>query len=510
MQQQRGNCTSHTLNRRTFLAAATMAATGLTARGLERVQQSQSQVDRHLTEYFSTQDNSTGNARPADQRPNILLITTDQQWAGAMSCAGNPYVNTPSIDSIASNGVQFECAYCANPICVPSRTSYMTGTPSHENGVVTNMRPDQIDVAVPCLAKVLKDNGYDTGYVGKWHLPHSISDTKWSGFDFTANIRSGAVDFDVPASCAEFMVKRRSNPYFLVASFVNPHDICEWARRYSGIEEQLGNGEIGAPPPPDQCPPIPSNHAIPEPEPGVIRQHQAEESMANAYPTRDWTVEDDRWRQYLWGYYRMIELVDTYIGQVLEVLRKTGQEENTVIVFTSDHGDGMGAHRWNQKTLFYDEVSRIPFIVSWKGHTKAAARDRKRLVNMGLDLFPTMFDFAGIEKPAYLRGLSAAPNAMGIASSPTHPYIVSENNHHKGFGNPTGVHGRMLRTPRYKYIRYNEGANPEQLFDMQLDPGETKNIAVDIQSQSILNEHRHLLQEYIECTSDNFPAIWTE
>jgi arylsulfatase A-like enzyme len=488
-----GNLLSHRIGRRGFLNSAALATAALSVNAVRSAANTPVRAERR--------------ARDGDSRPNILVITTDQQWAGAMSCTGNPYLNTPAMDSLACNGVTFEVAYTPNPICVPARTSYMTGTSSHENGVITNVRENQVDLSVPCLAKVFQDNDYDTGYVGKWHIPRSIEDKEWSGFDYLAAVRNNRVDSDIPEACAEFVLRDRENPFFLIASFVNPHDICEWARRHSGIEQELPNGEIGEPPPPDQCPPLRANHAIPDGEPSTVRQHQADENMRHAYPTRHREYEDDRWRQYLWGYYRMVELVDAYIGRVLDMLRTSGQGENTVIVFTSDHGDGIGSHRWNQKTVFYDEVSRIPFIVSWKGHTKPCGRDRRHLVNLGTDLFPTLFDFAGIGKPDNLRGLSVAPFALGQNDATAHEYIVSENNHHSGSGNPTDVHGRMLRSSRYKYIRYNQGKPAEQLFDLELDPGELRDLTLANTTQDVLDEHRRMLDEYLVTTRDDFPRF---
>jgi arylsulfatase A-like enzyme len=464
------------IGRRSFLTSAALASASLAAR----------------------------SAR-AETRPNILLITTDQQWAGAMSCAGNPYVKTPNMDRLAANGVRFEAAYSANPICVPSRTSYMTGTPSHVNGIVTNMRDGQAAVTHPCLAKVFQDQGYDTGYVGKWHIPRSADDKAWSGINYFDDARNNGVDPNIPGRCADFLNQHRDAPFFLVASFINPHDVCEWARRLSGIEDDLPNGEIGAPPAPEDCPPLPANRAIPDGEPPVIRQHQADPNMAKAYPTRTWAPDDPRWRQYLWGYYRMVERVDRHIGELLEALRASGQEENTAIVFTSDHGDGLGAHRWNQKTIFYDEVACIPFIVSWKGHTAPGVVDRSRLVNLGTDLFPTLFEIAGIAPPEGLTGLSAAGTALGRADAPAHPFIVAENNHHSGVGNPTTVHGRMLRSVRYKYIRYNTGEPAEQLFDLEQDPGETRSLVPECEARNVLEDHRRMLNQYIESSNDNFP-----
>ena len=495
------------MNRRSFLTSAALASAGFTAYAAERAARSQAQVEEQLRKHAARTSTAATAGRGRDPRPNILVITSDQQWAGAMSCLGNPYLNTPAMDSLACTGVLFEAAYSPNPICVPARTSYMTGTASHENGVVTNVRANQVDVTVPCLARVFRDHGYDTGHVGKWHIPRPIEDTAWSGFDYLAAIRNNGVDFDIPGHCAEFMLKEREKPFFLMASFLNPHDICEWARRLSGIEETLPNGEIGEPPPAEACPPFRANRAIPEGEPSAVRQHQADPNMQSAYPTRDWAPDDPRWRQYLWGYYRMTELVDAYIGQVLSVLRESGQEDNTVVVFASDHGDGLGAHHWNQKTLFYEEVSRIPFIVSWKGHTAPCGRNRSHLVNLGTDLFPTLFDFAGIPKPAGLRGLSAAPVSLGQRGAPAHDYIVSENNHHSGVGHPTDVHGRMLRSARYKYIRYSQGDPAEQLFDLELDPGETRDLAHAGGAMEVLDAHRRMLNDYIAETGDGFPRV---
>jgi len=485
------------IGRRAFLASSVvLAAAGLSA-----------QTDEKQNKAVPSKRKSR-----ADGRPNILVITTDQQWADAMSCAGNPYLNTPAMDSLARDGMMFEAAYTANPICVPARTSYMTGTIPHENGVTTNISRNQIDFDVPCLAKVFRDNGYDTGYVGKWHIPRRIEDLQWSGFNYLASIRNNNVDFDIPKSCEAFILKDRDNPFFLIASFVNPHDICEWARFHSSVEDwsrfgKMPNGEIGDPPPPEQCPPFRANKAIPDGEPQVIREHQADENMQHAYPARHWEPDDGRWRQYLWGYYRMTELVDKYIGQVLETLQKSDQLDNTVIVFTSDHGDGIGSHHWNQKTIFYDEISRVPFIVSWKGHTRPCGRDRTHLVNVGLDLFPTLFDFAGIEKPARLHGLSVVPFACSGDDAPSHPYIVVENNLHGGSSNPIEVNGRMVRSLRYKYIRYNKGRPSEQLFDLELDPGEMRDLTRDPDAREALDVHRRMLDEYIAKTGDDFPPF---
>ncbi|HSH09431.1 MAG TPA: sulfatase-like hydrolase/transferase, partial [Oceanipulchritudo sp.] len=407
----------------------------------------------------------------SEKRPNILFIMTDQQYAGAMSNAGNRDLHTPSMDLLAHRGVSFTKAYCTNPICVPSRTSLITGRMPHATTVTFNT--DEHEIAASPLSPLMKAHGYATGYVGKWHIPHDATDTTWHGFDFVAHARGNRLDNDVPGSVEEFLQQERDKPFFLVASFVNPHDICEWARQASGIKDPLPNGPIPAPPPPEECPSLPFNHAIAEDEPSVIREHQ--KKLPRAYPVRDWDA--DTWRQYRWAYNRLTEKVDGQIGQILDSLKRSGQWDNTVIVFTSDHGDGLGAHAWNQKTLFYEEVSRIPLIVTDLRKTTSERKDTAHLVSMNIDLFPTFFDYAGIQPPQDLPGISLRPIVEERAAAPSHPFIISQSDLHTGYGSSGGVYGRMVRTQQYKYVVYSEGENREQLFDLEQDPGEMVNLA---------------------------------
>jgi arylsulfatase A-like enzyme len=439
------------------------------------------------------------------KRPNILVISTDQQFAEAMSCAGNPHLRTPAIDRIAREGMRFNRAYCTNPICVPSRASYMTGLYPHENKVTFNV--NQHELVGACGASAFRDAGYDTGHVGKWHIPRAIQDQEWSGFNYIAAARNNRVDFDIPDQAVSFIQQKRDQPFLLFASFVNPHDICQWARIASNIKDDLPNGPIPSPPPPSECPELPANFEIPAFEPSVVREHQHQPGNTGTYPTRDWGGrEDGRWRQYLWAYYRMTEMVDAYIGQVLDALRETGQEEDTAIVFFSDHGDGIASHRWNQKTLFYEESARIPFIVSWKGQTVPGSLNHNRLVNLGPDLFPTLFDLANIRCPEPMKGASVKSTAFGDPAAKGPSHIVCQNNLHPAYGQP-GVHGRMVRTHRYKYIRYESGQDPEQLFDLDLDPGEMNSLAYSSSHQIILEEHRALLHRFIKEKGDFFPVL---
>lgn len=433
-------------------------------------------------------------------RPNLLVITTDQQFAGALSCAGNKDVHTPYMDRIASRGIRYEWAYCASPACVPSRTSYMTGRYPHETTVTYNTETHPVDAI--CGATFFREAGYDTGHVGKWHIPHSIHDQAWSGFRYIAEARHNEVDAAIPAAVETFLNERRENPFLLFASFVNPHDICEWARMASGYDERFKNGTIPEAPAAADCPLLPDNFAVPPGEPRAIREHQAAPGNAGTYPVKHWGGSDDaRWRQYRWAYYRMVEQVDHYIGHVLAALEKSGQADHTAIVFMSDHGDGMGAHRWNQKMLFYEECVRVPFIVMPPGQQGSEGSTSKRLVQTGLDLFPTLFDLAGLPVPASMTGQSAiSPEGP----SPRRTHLVTETNLQPAYGEQGIVDGRMIRSDRYKYICYANGQHEEQLFDLDSDPGEMKDLTRDPGHQEILHYHRRLLCDFLQTTLDPF------
>lgn len=426
------------------------------------------------------------------QRPNILLIMTDQQFAGAMSCAGNKNVKTPAMDSIAQNGTLFEKSYCSQPLCVPSRTSMFSGLMPHETGVTINL--DEHPIHVEMMGTILSKAGYDCGYVGKWHLPISPKRKKQHGFNFVRLAGDYPPDRDIPCASVDFIREKRKQPFLLVASFVNPHDICEWARGEVGKE-----GLIPDAPSPDQCPALPDNFDIPANEPDIIRKIQSK--SYRTYPTAKWN--ENKWRRYRWAYYRFIEKVDAQIGVILSKLRELGQEKNTVIIFTSDHGDGMGAHHWNQKQVLYEESVRVPFIVSLKGVTKPGYVDRNHLVSTGLDLIPTMCDYAGITSPENLHGKSVRALAERHHSAPWRDFLVTETEF-CSWGESYNITGRMLRGRRYKYIVYSEGKRREQLIDMQTDPGEMINLAKDPKYRDVLLEHRRLLAAWCKEKNDPF------
>lgn len=245
----------------------------------------------------------------ADDRPNILIIMTDHWFSDAMSCViGDEFISTPNIDSLAANGMRFSRAYCANPICQPSRTSMFTGRYPHETGIQNNAK-NGVDVdRFPIMGKVFKDAGYDTGYSGKWHVRLSTNPNSGKlsereahihGFDSLFQGRVNAKDSPRRGDYGrvfpgmDFIRRKRDKPFFLVVSCMNPHNICEWARG-----EKLPDGPIGNPPSIEELPPLRGNHLPPEGETEIMSYMRRSYQRTSTFPVRNF--DDRKWREYIW------------------------------------------------------------------------------------------------------------------------------------------------------------------------------------------------------------------
>jgi arylsulfatase A-like enzyme len=431
-------------------------------------------------------------------KPNVLFIMTDQHFAEALSCRmGSQYLKTPALDSVAANGMFFTRAYVANPICMPSRNSLFTGRYPHETGVTANIQARLDPREFVNMGTYLRRAGYETAYSGKWHLCYQEAAVETHGFE---TVKGKGLDAEIAGNAVEFIRQKHDRPFLLVASFVNPHNICEVARG-----EPLPNGPVGTPPPLDQLPPAPANLLPPRNEPDTMTVMRKSYHATTTFPVGNFTPE--KWRELRWAYYRLVEKVDAEIGKVLAALRQAGLEENTLIIVTADHGECAGAHGFNQKTVFYEESVRVPLIVSLKGTTRPGTSDR--LVNTGIDVLPTMLDFAGIQPPGKLPGLSLRPLATGQPVSHWRNYVVVGNNMVQG--GPVGLlkpatEGRMLRSERYKYCVFLFGNQRESLVDLQQDPGETVDLATDPASRNILLQHRDLLRQFAAERNDKLVA----
>lgn len=410
-------------------------------------------------------------------KPNILLIITDQQHIETISAMGNEHLNTPALDELCREGVYFDQSYSTNPVCSPARSSIFTGRMPCETGVYAN--GGRIREGMPNLGQWLSENSdYESVYTGKWHIPRSFQ-FNIEGFKVLTTGVSGhgmIGDTSTSRACEAFL---RSNsgekPFFLVASFLQPHDVCEWLQINRQNQDKLKYPSIV-----DELPELPDNFEYEINEPDDYSRYRN-----NQQPVRGkWS--EQHWQYYKWSYYRMVEQVEAEIRYILLTLKETGQADNTLIIFTSDHGEGLGHHQMVRKNNLYDAAARVPLIVSFPEHINENVINNK-LVS-GLDIAPTICDYAGISLPPGTLGRSLRPL---LESKPAewHPYIVSEVSHWDY------QLGRMVRTEQFKYtIHASDMA--EQLFDMKNDPGETKNLASQADYSDILNQHRKLLKEW--------------
>ena len=427
-------------------------------------------------------------------QPNILFLLTDQQTIGALSCAGNQDVKTPNLDRLAARGVRFTQSYVAHPLCVPSRASLFSSRMPHELGIYGNTMDAVLETkGVPTLGELFQAAGYETAYAGKWHvhsafpayekkkntvpgftvLPLGGKDPRQG--DKKTEEKAPQCDPFVAEAAVKFLQQPHDRPFLLTVSLLNPHDICEFSS-FEGFKKM-------APSDPALLPPLRANVHDTEKLPSEL--------IGDMRKTRDWS--DLRWRQYLWVYYRLVESSDQLIGQVLTALDKSGQGAYTLVVFTSDHGEMMGSHQMVTKQKLYEESAAVPLILA---PPKASPRvDRQHLVS-GLDLMPTFLDYAGIAAPASLRGRSLRPLVEGN-SVPWREFVAAET---------MEPEARMIRTSRYKYIRFAAGENHEQFFDEENDPGELHNLIANADLGPEVERHRRFLQEWMQSTQDNFGA----
>ena len=407
--------------------------------------------------------------------PNIVLILTDQQHLDTISAAGCSHIQTPALDKLKNRGTLFTQSYCGNPVCGPSRSCIFSGRTSSETGVPVNGLP--IREGIPNLGQWLSQHSdYETIYSGKWHVPEGFTHFI-PGFNVinTGIGGQGNVgDTSSSRACETYLHNRTSDrPFFMVASFLQPHDICEWLRINTYPPDQLRYAELES-----ELPPLPDNFEYDPREPDYVKRNRQRRDP----PKGNW--DEMQWRYYRWSYYRHVEMVDAEIGRILQSLEDTDHPNDTVVIFTSDHGEGMGHHQTVRKSSLYEEALAVPFIISWPGHLPQNQTNTSHLIT-GMDIFPTVCDFAGVPLPKIMRGRSLRP----LLTKPDPAWddaVVCESNSNRG---------RMVRTSRYKYIAYAQN-EVDQLFDMQEDPGETRNLSADPQYVSVLKEHRERLIEW--------------
>jgi arylsulfatase A-like enzyme len=452
--------------------------------------------------------------------PNVLWLCSDQQRFDTIGALDNPYVRTPNLDRLVREGVAFTHAHCQSPICTPSRASFLTGMYPSTLHACMNGNDYWADAA-PLVTKLLADAGYDCGLAGKLHLSAASGrverrpDDGYRAFHWSHDPRDqwpeGHAYKEWLAGRGVDLGELRRRPEAIPPEL---HQTTWCADRAIDLIEEHAAGRNGGEragqpwlfsfncfdPHPAFDPPQPYlDHFDPAAMPGpLFRESDLAAQWALAgrgvnFQTRARRPEefDARWIQA--AYYAMIELVDHNVGRMLEALERTGQREQTLIVFTSDHGEALGDHGLVQKGCrFYEGLVRVPLLWSWPGHLAQGLRS-DALVEL-TDITPTLLELAGLPIPPRVQGRSLLPILTGAADPGTHrPFVRSE--FFRALGDPPnrtpgaegtttgattgtttpGTFATMIRDRRHKLVVYH-GLDIGELFDLQEDPGEFVNL----------------------------------
>ncbi|WP_328999578.1 sulfatase-like hydrolase/transferase [Kribbella sp. NBC_00709] len=459
--------------------------------------------------------------------PNVLLLCTDQQRFSALGAYGNDEIETPNLDRLAAQGVVFENCYVQSPVCAPSRASLMTGKYLHAHGLWAN------GVGLPdgerLFSKDLAEAGYDCGLVGKFHLnacfggrsekrhddgfrvfrwahdPYpGSSENEYHRWLYTLrpDLAGADVDYDtlptdlhysrwIGNQTIDFLTRSRDRdkPFLFIANFFDPHHGFgapeEYVRRYR--EKQLTR-------------PIPDDLAGKPPI-------QTEASKASyAGHARGYTsYTADELQEVKAAYYAMVTLVDDEVGRILDALDAEGLGEDTLVVFTSDHGEMLGDHQLMLKgPMMYDQAVRVPLILRWPAEIAPGTRSPELV--QWIDLAPTILTAAGLDPRG--QGQDLLPLATNRARA--RGWALSE---YRNSGHPydPAVHLTMLRRDQWKLVvQHGSPATsrerPGELYDVVADPNEQQNLWDDPLHRGIRTELQEFLLDVLVATEDRSQA----
>ncbi len=424
--------------------------------------------------------------------PNVLILLTDQWRAQATGYAGDPNISTPHLDSLAAHSVNFKNAVSGMPVCSPFRASLLTGQRPLTHGVFMN--DVQLDTNAVTMAKIFAKEGYDTGYIGKWHLDghgrlqNVVPGQRRQGFEFwkgnecTHNYNE-SVYYDnndpdrkiwegydtfqqTDAAIAYIKEKETSeNPFLMVVSYGTPH-----APYHTAPEEYRSRFD-------------PDKIILRENVPDHL-QEQAKKDHA--------------------GYYAHIAALDDMIGKVIANLKETGQFDNTIILFTADHGDLLGSHGAYKKQQPYEESARVPMLYHIPEKLKILAGERNALMNSE-DILPTLLSLCEVPIPNTVEGIDYRPYLEGKAQVGNETLLTCV----QPFGQWNKVkHGgreyRAIKTKRYTYARDLKG--PWLLFDNINDPYQMNNLIGIEEFVRLQNDLEKQLANRLKETEDEFLA----
>ena len=445
-----------------------------------------------------------------NEKPNIIFILTDDQRFDAIGYAGNKFVETPQMDDLAKSGTYFNTAIVTTPICAASRASLFTGL--HErahnfNFQTGNVREEYMANSYPT---VLKNNGYYTGFFGKYGVRYNDLDKQFDEYEsYDRNNqykdRRGyyykTIDNDTVhltrytgQKALDFIDKNATNdkPFCLSLSFSAPHAHDRAPKQYfwqSEMDKML------------------ESTTIPDPELGDDKYFLAQPKIVrDGFNRLRWTWRYDTPEKYqhsLKGYYRMISGIDLEIKKIREKLKATGQDKNTVIIVMGDNGYFLGERQFAGKWLMYDNSIRVPLIVFDPRVNKHQDVDDMVL---NIDVPQTIVDIAGVKAPSTWQGKSLLPIVKQETNTIARDTILIE--HIWDFENIPPSEG--VRTKKWKYFRYVNDKSIEELYDLEKDPQEIKNLIGKKKYRTVANKLRAKLDELIKKNSNEFRAAPTD
>jgi arylsulfatase A-like enzyme len=452
------------------------------------------------------------------KRPNVLFILCDDIRWNAMGCAGHPALKTPNIDRIAKEGVRFENMFCTTSLCSPSRASILTGLYAHTHGVVNNFT--EVPENFVHWPMRLRDSGYTTAYMGKWHMGED-NDAPRPGFDHFASHRGQGKYFDtewnvngtgakmvpgyyttvVTDMALEWLGKDHGGkPWALCIGHKAPHSFYTPEEKYAHAFDQVPV-------------PYPASAFALEKKPGWIRERLF--TWHGIYgPLFEWRKQfpDDRpaavkdFEAMVHGYWGTILSVDDSVGRLLGYLETTGQLDNTVVVFMGDNGLLEGEHGMVDKRTGHEPSMRVPLLVRYPALAKGRVVPQQALT---LDVAPSLLELCGAPGLERIHGRSWV-KLLQEGDPAWRSAWFYEYNYEKQF--PYTPNVRALRTDRWKYIHYPHGdGGPDrhmaELYDLEQDPGELRNLIGEPVSAEVVPGLKARLKELMAATGGERDAM---
>ena len=450
------------------------------------------------------------------RRPNILFIMTDDHAQSALGIYGNTVLKTPNLDRIGHEGLRFDQAFVTNALCLPSRATFLTGQYSHTHGLRTNGEESGF-MDEPRLRNadtwpnLLRASGYHTGVVGKWHV-----NTPPEGYDYTAVLPGQGQYFDPPMlvngtrvvqkghtddaireQALHFLRQRpKDQPFALLYQFKAPHRGWEPAPRFEQAFEDI------------EIPPPETFRETLDARPQALRK--SDMRIADMPDFRKLGVdaslpEEERARRnfqiFIKRYYRVLLGVDENVGHVLDWLDREGLAEDTIVVYTSDNGFFLGDLGLFDKRLMYEPSIKVPMLLRWPGGLRGGRVDRNHFA-LNIDVAPTFLDLAGASVPTAMQGESWKPVFDGEPRDWRKDFLY-EYYEFPAAHCVRPHHG--VRDARWKYIRWTLEPQEEELYDLQADPHELRNLAAMPQHADELGRLRNRLAELRRQYGDDDP-----